>query len=40
MVKLNLSSGSKIKDVYISVDKYDPFKPDIVHDFNNQFDLN
>ena len=32
MIKLNLGSGSKIKDGYINVDKYDTFKPDIVHD--------
>ena len=40
MIKLNLGSGSKIKDGYINVDKYDTFKTDIVHDFNNKFDLN
>jgi len=31
-MKLNLGSGSKILDGYTNVDKYDYYKPDIVHD--------
>tara|TARA_B100001109_G_scaffold254368_1_gene253897 strand:- start:771 stop:1331 length:561 start_codon:yes stop_codon:yes gene_type:complete len=31
-MKLNLGSGSKILDGYINVDKYDYYKPDIIHD--------
>ena len=31
-MKLNLGSGSKILDNYTNVDKYDYYKPDIVHD--------
>ena len=31
-MKLNLGSGSKRIEGYINVDKYDTFKPDIVHD--------
>ncbi len=34
-MKLNLGSGSKILDGYINVDKYDYYKPDIVHDLEN-----
>lgn len=32
MKKLNLGCGSKIKDGYINLDKYNTFNPDIVHD--------
>ena len=32
MIKLNLGSGSKIKEGFINLDKYKTFKPDIVHD--------
>ena len=32
MIKLNLGSGSKIKDGYVNVDKFDTFKPEVVHD--------
>ena len=31
-MKLNLGSGSKILDGYTNVDKYDYYKPDVVHD--------
>ena len=31
-MKLNLGSGSKILEGYTNVDKYDYYKPDIVHD--------
>ena len=31
-MKLNLGSGSKIIDGYTNVDKFDYYKPDIVHD--------
>ena len=31
-MKLNLGSGSKNKDGYLNLDKYETFKPDIVHD--------
>ena len=34
-MKLNLGSGSKILDGYTNVDKYDYYKPDIVHDLEN-----
>ena len=32
MKKLNLGSGSKRKDGFINLDKYNTFNPDIVHD--------
>ena len=32
MLNLNLGSGSKRIKEYINVDKYETFKPDIVHD--------
>ena len=32
MLKINLGSGSKKIDGYLNVDKFDTFKPDIVHD--------
>ena len=31
-MKLNLGSGSKILDGYTNVDKFDYYKPDVVHD--------
>ena len=31
-MKLNLGSGSKILDGYTNVDKYDYYKPDVIHD--------
>ena len=31
-MKLNLGSGSKILEGYTNVDKYDYYKPDVVHD--------
>src|SRR6056300_185430 len=31
-VKLNLGCGSKKLDGYINIDKYDTYKPDIIHD--------
>ena len=31
-MKLNLGSGSKILSGYTNVDKYDYYKPDVVHD--------
>ena len=31
MVNLNLGSGAKKIDGYINLDKYNTFKPDIVH---------
>ncbi len=34
-MKLNLGSGSKILEGYINVDKYNYYKPDIVHDLEN-----
>ena len=34
-MKLNLGSGSKILEGYTNVDKYDYYKPDIVHDLEN-----
>ena len=32
MLKLNLGCGSKILDGYKNIDKFDYYKPDIVHD--------
>ena len=32
MIKLNLGCGSKILDGYTNVDKFDNYKPDIIHD--------
>ena len=32
MEKLNLGSGDKKIDGFLNVDKFDTFKPDIVHD--------
>ena len=43
MLNLNLGSGSKRIKEYINVDKYETFKPDIVHDLENcpyPFDCN
>ena len=34
-MKLNLGCGSKKIDGFINVDKYDTYKPDIVHDLEN-----
>ena len=31
-VKLNLGCGSKKLEGYINIDKYDTYKPDIIHD--------
>ena len=31
-MKLNLGSGSKILDGYTNVDKFDYYKPDVIHD--------
>ena len=35
MKKLNLGCGSKIKEGFVNLDKYNTFKPDIVHDLED-----
>ena len=34
-MKLNLGCGSKKLDGFVNIDKYDTYKPDIVHDLEN-----